>query len=379
MSEKRKIVIIGSAHPLRGGLATYNERLAKAFIQAGDDVRIETFKLQYPSILFPGKTQYSESPAPIDIHIEASINSINPFNWIKVGRKIRKQNPDIVIVKFWMPFMAPCFGKIARIIKKKRSTKIISIIDNIIPHEKRAGDRMLSNYFVKAVDGFVAMSKSVLDDLETFDKLKPKVFCPHPLYDNFGEVIPKEIAKQKLGLDASKKYILFFGFIRDYKGLDLLLEAFAKCTEKDKSLRLLVAGEFYTDSKQYFEIIKKHHLEELVHMHNDFIPDEKVVDYFCAADIVVQPYKDATQSGVTQIAYHFNKPMIVTDVGGLAEIVPNGKVGFVVSPVVTEIADAMLNFFQNQKEEEFSSNAAIEKAKYSWDKMVDAIEELCKL
>lgn len=378
MNEKRKIVIIGSAHPLRGGLATYNERLAKAFMQKGDEVTIETFKLQYPSILFPGKTQYSDSPAPKDLHIEVSVNSINPFNWTKVGRKIRKQNPDIVIIKFWMPFMAPCFGKIARIVKKNKHTKVISIIDNIIPHEKRAGDRMLANYFVKTVDGFVAMSKSVLDDLETFDKQKPKVFCPHPLYDNFGEPISKEIAKQNLGLDASLKYILFFGFIRDYKGLDLLLEAFAKCAEKDKSLRLLVAGEFYTDSKPYFEIIKNHNLEGSVLMHNDFIPDEKVGDYFCAADIVVQPYKDATQSGVTQIAYHFNKPMIVTDVGGLAEIVPDGKVGFVVEPVINDIAEAIQRFYIEKKEEEFSKNSAVEKLKYSWDKMVEAIEELCK-
>jgi D-inositol-3-phosphate glycosyltransferase len=373
-----KIVIIGSAYPLRGGLATYNERLARAFIQKGNDVTIETFTLQYPSILFPGKTQYSESPAPKDLHIEVSINSINPFNWIKVGRKIRKQNPDIVIIKFWMPFMAPCFGKIARIIKKNSHTKIISIIDNIIPHEKRAGDRMLANYFVKAVDGFVAMSKSVLDDLETFDKNKSKIFCPHPLYDNFGEAIPKEFAKQKLGLDASKKYILFFGFIRDYKGLDLLLEAFSLCAEKDKSLRLIVAGEFYTDSKPYIEIIKKHHLEESILMHNDFIPDEKVSEYFCASDIVVQPYKDATQSGVTQIAFHFNKPMIVTDVGGLAEIVPNGKVGYIVKPIVSEISEAILRFYNENKEEEFSKNAAAEKMKYSWDKMVEAIEQLGK-
>jgi glycosyltransferase involved in cell wall biosynthesis len=308
---------------LRGGLATYNERLAREFMQKGCNVIIYTFSLQYPSFLFPGKTQFSESPAPNDLNIKVCVNSINPFNWLKIGKEIRKQNPDIVIIKFWMPFMAPCFGKIARIIKKNKHTKIISIIDNIIPHEKRAGDRILANYFVKAVDGFVAMSKSVLNDLETFDKKKPKVFCPHPLYDNFGEIIPKENAKQKLGLDASLKYILFFGFIREYKGLDLMLEAFAKCVERDKSLRLIIAGEFYTDSKPYFEIIKKHKLEDLVLMHNDFIPDEKVAAYFCASDIVVQPYKDATQSGVTQIAYHFNKPMIVTNVGGLAEIIPD--------------------------------------------------------
>ncbi len=378
MTDKRKIVIIGPANPLRGGLATYNERLAHAFIQKGYDVAIETFKLQYPSFLFPGKTQYSDSAAPKDIRINISVSSVNPFNWLKVGRKIRKQKPDIVIIKFWMPFMAPCFGKIARIIKKNNHSKIISIIDNIIPHEKRTGDRALANYFIKAIDGFIAMSKSVLNDLETFDNKKPKIFCAHPLYDNFGEIIPKDIAKNKLKLDVTLNYILFFGFIRDYKGLDLLLKAFAKCVEKNKSLRLIVAGEFYTDSKPYFEIIKKNELEDFVLMYNDFIPDEKVVEYFCASDIVVQPYKNATQSGVTQIAYHFNKPMIVTDVGGLAEIVPDGKTGYVVKPDITEIANAILNFYNNNKEREFSKNAENEKLKYSWDKMVEAIESLTK-
>jgi len=369
-------VIIGPAYPFRGGLATYNERLARAFMQKGDEVIIHTFSLQYPSFFFPGKTQYSDSPAPKDLHIEVSVNSVNPFNWVRIGRKIRKYKPDIVIIKFWIPFMGPCFGTIARKIRKNGHSKIISIIDNIIPHEKRPGDRVLAKYFVNAVDGFVAMSKSVLDDLETFDKKKPKLFCAHPLYDNFGAIIPKEVAIQKLGLDSSLNYILFFGFIRDYKGLDLLLEAFSICINKDNSLRLIVAGEFYSDPKPYFEIIKKNNLEEYVLMHNDFIPDEKVADYFCASDIVVQPYKDATQSGVTQIAYHFNKPMIVTDVGGLAEIVTDGKVGYVVKPEITEIADAILKFYKNNKEEEFSANAALEKQRYGWEKMTEAIEQL---
>jgi len=376
LADKRKIVIIGPAYPFRGGLATYNERLARAFMQKGDEVIIHTFSLQYPSFFFPGKTQYSDSPAPKDLHIEVSVNSVNPFNWVRIGRKIRKYKPDIVIIKFWIPFMGPCFGTIARKIRKNGHSKIISIIDNIIPHEKRPGDRVLAKYFVNAVDGFVAMSKSVLDDLETFDKKKPKLFCAHPLYDNFGAIIPKEVAIQKLGLDSSLNYILFFGFIRDYKGLDLLLEAFSICINKDNSLRLIVAGEFYSDPKPYFEIIKKNNLEEYVLMHNDFIPDEKVADYFCASDIVVQPYKDATQSGVTQIAYHFNKPMIVTDVGGLAEIVTDGKVGYVVKPEITEIADAILKFYKNNKEEEFSANAALEKQRYGWEKMTEAIEQL---
>ncbi len=376
MKSTRKIIIIGSAYPFRGGLAAYNERLAREYIKNGDDVVIYTFTLQYPSFLFPGKSQYSESPAPTDIKIIRIVNSINPLNWIKVGNRIKKQKPDLVIIKFWIPFMAPCFGTIARRIKKNNFTKIISIVDNIIPHEKRVGDRILASYFVQAVHGFVAMSKSVMEDIKLFNKTKPVLFCPHPLYDHFGEIIPKEKAICNLKLDTNYKYILFFGFIRDYKGLDLLLKSFAKLSIKNKSIKLIVAGEFYTDSKPYFDLIKINQLDEFVIMHNNFIPDEKVADYFCASDIVVQPYKNATQSGVTQIAYHFNKPMIVTDVGGLAEIIPDGKVGYVVKPDSEKLAEVIFKFFDLNKEKEFMEAASVEKDKYSWTNMIKTIEKI---
>ncbi|MFC2111528.1 glycosyltransferase, partial [Bacteroidota bacterium] len=238
-------------------------------------------------------------------------------------------------VKFWIPFMGPCFGTINRIIRKNKHTRIISIIDNIIPHEKRPGDKVLANYFVKSVDGFVSMSKSVLTDLETFDKQKPKLFNPHPLYDNFGENIPKQKAKQNLKLDENINYLLFFGLIRDYKGLDLLLDAFADNRFNELPIKLLVAGEFYSNKDKYYEQVEKLNLKDKVIFTNDFVPDSQVADYFCASDIIVQPYKDATQSGVTQIAYHFEKPMLVTDVGGLAEIVPK-EVGYVVQPNAKE-------------------------------------------
>ncbi len=376
MKSTRKIIIIGSAYPFRGGLAAYNERLAREYIKNGDDVVIYTFTLQYPLFLFPGKSQYSESPAPTDIKIIRIVNSINPLNWIKVGNRIKKQKPDLVIIKFWIPFMAPCFGTIARRIKKNNFTKIISIVDNIIPHEKRVGDRILASYFVQAVHGFVAMSKSVMEDIKLFNKTKPVLFCPHPLYDHFGEIIPKEKAICNLKLDTNYKYILFFGFIRDYKGLDLLLKSFAKLSIKNKSIKLIVAGEFYTDSKPYFDLIKINQLDEFVIMHNNFIPDEKVADYFCASDIVVQPYKNATQSGVTQIAYHFNKPMIVTDVGGLAEIIPDGKVGYVVKPDSEKLAEVIFKFFDLNKEKEFMEAASVEKEKYSWTNMIKTIEKI---
>jgi D-inositol-3-phosphate glycosyltransferase len=376
MTVPAKIVLIGSAHPLRGGLATFNERLIREYRANGAEAVIYTFSLQYPSMLFPGKTQLSDEPAPDNLPIYIKVNSINPFNWIKVGRELRRQKPDLVIVKYWMPFMAPCFGTICRIIKGNRHSRIITIIDNLIPHEHRPGDRLLSNYWIGSVDGCVAMSRSVLDDLEQFDSTKPKIYCPHPLYDNFGHATTKEEAMARLNLDPGYRYVLFFGFIRDYKGLDLLLEAFADERLRQMKVKLLVAGEFYCDPKPYQEIIARHHLGERVIMSNDFIPDSKVLNYFCAADLVVQPYKSATQSGVTQIAYHFNKPMIITNVGGLAEFVPHEKVGYVVNPDPAEISSSIVRFYSENKESEFSASAAIEKQKYSWENMVKAIDSL---
>ncbi len=378
MGANKKIVIVGQAYPLRGGLAAYNERLARAFTEQAYDVSIESFKLQYPSFLFPGKTQYSTDPPPKGLSINTSVNSINPFNWIRVGLKIRKARPDLVIIKFWLPFMAPCFGTIARIIRWKRKTKLISIIDNIIPHEKRAFDRTLANYFVKGMHAFIAMSKSVLTDLDTFNKKKPKLFSPHPLYDHFGKIENREEALKKLGLDPQFRYLLFFGFIRDYKGLDLLLEAFGSKEFENQKVKLIVAGEFYTDQKLYQDIIEKHQMQARVIMDNDFIPDSKVADYFNAADVVVQPYKTATQSGVTQIAYHFEKPMIVTDVGGLSEIIPDKKVGYVVQPEVDEVSKAIQKILQLPSEK-FLENIKLEKQKYSWDRMLETINKLLKM
>ncbi len=376
MPEKRKIVIVGSAFPLRGGLSAYNERLARAYLQRGDEVIIYTFSLQYPNFLFPGKTQYSTDPAPSDLNIKVKINSVNPLNWIWIGQEIRKLNPDLVIIKFWIPFMAPCLGTIARIIRKNKHTKIISIIDNIIPHEKRPGDKWLGKYWVKSADGFIVMSRNVLSDLDAFDKNKPKKFCPHPLYDHYGEILPKVVSRKLLSLDEEGRNILFFGFIRDYKGLDLLLKAMADERIKSMKIKLLVAGEFYNQSEPYHNIVKEYNLQDHVIMSNDFIPDRDVAKYFCACDIVVQPYKDATQSGVTQIAYHFNKPMITTNVGGLAEIVPDGRVGYVIRPDSKEIADAIVKFYSGDNEAVFIENIRIEKEKYSWERMTETIDKL---
>lgn len=375
MPDNRKVVLIGPAHPLRGGLATYNERLVREYRKGGADASVITFRLQYPSILFPGKTQYSSEPAPSDIPVRIALNSINPFNWIRIGNELKKARPDLLIVKFWIPFMAPCFGTICRIARKNGHTRVVSIVDNIIPHEKRMLDRQLAAYWVNSADVFIAMSKAVLGDLEKFDTRKPKIYCPHPLYDTFGEPVSREEAIRRLELDPAYRYLLFFGFIRDYKGLDLLLKAFADPRIRESRLKLLVAGEFYTDPEPYHDLIRESGIGERIILSNDFIPGSEVVNYFCAADLVVQPYKSATQSGVTQVAYHFDKPMVITDVGGLSEFVPDGKVGYVVKPDPAEIADAILRFYREDRAGEFSANAALEKRKYSWARMVEAIDE----
>ena len=370
-----KIAILGTAWPYRGGLAVYNERLAREFAAEGDEVTIYTFTLQYPSFLFPGKTQYSTEPAPSDLRIIRILNSINPLNWLKTGRAIKKLCPDILVIKFWLPFMAPCLGKVARMVRRNGKTKVVSILDNIIPHEHRPGDRLFGRYFTRSVDGFVAMSDSVLEDLGQFDVYKPRVFCRHPLYDNFGPKASRDEALKFLNLDPEQRYMLFFGLIRDYKGLDLLLRAYADSRFRKMNVKLIVAGEFYSGSEKYFELEKELGLEGMVVWKSDFVPDSEVRYCFGAADIIVQPYKSATQSGVTQIAYHFEKPMLVTDVGGLAEIVPDGKVGYVVQPDSARIADALVDFFENNRQDQFTEGILSEKKQYAWSNMTRSVKK----
>lgn len=372
----KTVKIIGPAYPYRGGIATTNERLAQEFNSMGFDATIETFTVQYPSFLFPGKTQFNPKAAPENLKVIRSINSINPLNWIGVGRRIKKEKPDLIIIRYWLPFMAPCLGTIAGIIKRNGHTKVVCLADNIIPHEHRPGDRQLTNYFIQRIDGLVAMSKSVLGDAHTFNKDLPVGFCPHPLFDNYGERLPEALAKQQLKLDVNTRYLLFFGFIRDYKGLDLLLNAFADERLRKFPVKLLVAGEYYSSPEPYLELIKKNHLEQLVELRTEFIADEEVNLYFSAADMVVQPYKSATQSGVTQIGYHFNKPMLVTNVGGLSEIIPDGKIGYVTEPDSLKIADALVDFYTRERMSEFEANIVEEKKKFSWSNMVNTFLSL---
>ncbi len=375
MPDQSTIIIIGPAHPLRGGLASFNERLARQFQHSGHRVIVYTFSLQYPGFLFPGTTQFSSEPAPKDIDIRVVINSINPISWFKVGGEIRKLKPAIVIVRYWLPFMGPCLGTILREVKKNGISKVICIADNIIPHEKRLGDNPFTKYFIKPVDAFVTMSRKVMADLRLFDKQKPAVFVAHPLYDNFGEPVLKSEARSVLGLSQDQKIILFFGFIRPYKGLGLLLEAMSDERIKAAGIRLLVAGEFYEESQPYLDQIKNLGITDTVILKTEFIPDSQVRYYLCAADLVVQPYKHATQSGVTPLAYHFEKPMIVTRVGALPDMVPHEKVGLVADPNAASLADEILHFY-SLGEDWFIPHIKEEKKKYTWDLLEQNIKLL---
>jgi glycosyltransferase involved in cell wall biosynthesis len=368
----KRVLIIGPAHPLRGGLATFNQRLAAEFM--GQEMRCEivSFSLQYPSFLFPGTTQYSSDPAPQNLVIHTLINSVNPLNWVIVGNKLRRWKPDLIVVRYWLPVMGPALGTMLRMVKRNHHTRIICIADNVIPHEKRPGDTPFTRYFLKACDGFVTMSEKVLGDLRQFEPTKPAQLVQHPLYDNFGEPIPAAEARKRLGLSSEEKILLFFGFIRQYKGLDMLLQAMADERIRQAGIRLLVAGEFYEDDKPYHQLIQDLQLQESVILRTNFIPDSEVRDYLCAGDCVVQPYRNATQSGVTPLAYHFEKPMIVTNVGGLPALVPHEKVGLVTEPSPTALADAILHFYQ-LGEQYFIPHLRSEKQKYSWAKLTEAI------
>lgn len=369
------IVILGSAYPLRGGgLATFNERLATAMLEAGHRVTIYTFSLQYPGILFPGKTQYADGPPPDKLDIKVKLNSINPLNWVSVGREISRLKPDYLVIRYWIPFMAPSLGTVAAIVKKNRHTRVVALADNIVPHEKRPGDTLLTRYFIRHIHHFVAMSGQVSDDLLALDVPLSRIHvCPHPLYDNFGTPVPQTEARHQLELPLGKPLALFFGFIREYKGLDLLIKALAHPKLRQLDVKLVVAGEFYTSEKPYIELAKEYGVEDRIIWKTEFIPNELVRHYFCASDLVVQPYKSATQSGVTQVAYHFDKPMVVTNVGGLPEMVTHGKAGYVVNPDPESIADAMVVFFEQNRAAELIAHIQLEKKRFSWTRLVNTL------
>ena len=367
-----KIFIIGPAFPLRGGPAQFNENLCLELNKEGHDAQIISYKLQYPNFLFPGSSQFEKSgSAPLGIKIHTILNTINPFNWLMVARFIRKQKPDFILFRYWLPFFGPCLGTIGKLVKSH--TKVLALTDNIIPHEKRIGDHVFTKYFVKNCDGFIAMSKVVLNDLSIFTQNLNKAYSPHPMYENYGDLISIDLARKKLNLNPHDKIILFFGLIRHYKGLDILLEALAAPEIKNQGVKLLIAGEFYDDKNFYLQLIKKLNLQDCVIVHDKFIPNDEVRDYFCASNLVAQTYRNATNSGVTMVGYFYEKPMLVTNVGGLSEIVPNEVCGYVVENNCALISEKVVDFFTNDREKEFVKNVKIEKKKYEWIEFINSL------
>ena len=377
-----KIVILGTAWPYRGGLATFNERLARQFVAEGHEVEIWTFTLQYPSFLFPGKTQFSTERKPEDLFIRRELNSCNPFNWLRVGRAICKAAPDMLICCYWMAFFAPAYGLISRIAKRNGKTRCVALVHNMLPHEPSVLDKLFAPYFVKSQDAFVALSESVVRDIESIEKKiinhkseiinRPKVSSPHPIYDHYGERMSKAEACKVLGLPADIHYMLFFGLVRAYKGLDLLLDAFGQVKDQLPDLQLIIAGEFYEDEDKYCAQIAANGLAERVIIRNEFIPDADLRKYFGAADLIVQPYKSATQSGVTQVAFHFEKPMLVTNVGGLGEIVHDHKMGYACAPTAEAIAEDLEDYFDKNRQTAYTKYLQKEKTKYAWSNLTKA-------
>lgn len=367
--QQKKIIIVGPAYPFRGGIAAFDERMAIDLLRLGHTVEIVNFTTQYPAFLFPGKTQYTSEPIPVLLKITRLLSSINPISWFRTAKYLRKQNPDLIILRFWIPFMGPALGTVGRLVGNK--SKVIGFVDNLIPHEKRIGDKLLSKYFVNSCDGFISLSKQVKEEIERFTT-KECLMAPHPVYDHYGDKATKQDSCEELNLNPDTNYILFFGFIRNYKGLDLLVKAFSESNLKVKNYKLLIAGEFYEDEKQYLDLITSLQLNEYIELHSHYIPDEEIKYYFGACDLVVQPYRSATQSGISQLAYHFEKPMIVTNVGGLPEIVKNEETGYVTEVNPTAISNAMNAFIEGDIHR-FDKAIQLEKTKYTWSHLSQTI------
>lgn len=369
-----RIVIVSTAYPLRGGIAHYSALLYK-HLSKQHDVSIVTFSRQYPAFLFPGKSQEEQGGGGTVVPSEQLIDSINPFTWYSAARAIARKKPDLLIFKYWLPFFGPCFGTISRLVRRWTGARTLFICDNVIPHEKRPGDRAFTRYAFRSVDSFLVQSRAVERDLTSFQPDAHYQFAPHPVYEIFGRGMAKADARKKLGLN-DERVILFFGYIRRYKGLHILLDAMPKILKK-MNVKLMVVGEFYGDEDSYRRQLAENRLQTDVMVHSAYVPNEEVGIYFSACDVVVLPYVAATQSGIVQIAYQFDKPVIATDVGGLSEVVLNEKTGFIVPPNQPDaLANAVVRFYEEKREDDFIASVRDEKKNYSWERLVEAIETL---
>lgn len=358
-----RIAILSCFHPYRGGIAQFNASLS-AELGRTDEVRAFNFKRQYPDFLFPGKTQFvTEDDEAVPVESTALLDTVNPFSWVKTARAIRDWNPDVLIMRYWMPFFAPSLGFVAR--KMKSGCKVIAILDNVLPHERRFFDKPLTGYFLSGIDGCVTLCSEVASDLFA---IKPSAKCMvgfHPLYSHFGERMERKDAENVLGLEHGKKNILFFGLVREYKGLDILIDAFGKL---DNGYQLIIAGEPYGSFKPYADLIEKSPGRDRIHCFLNYIRDSEVKKYFSVCDVAVLPYRSATQSGVSSVSYHFGVPMIVTGVGGLRETIGDRGTGLVADEVSADaIKTEIVRFFSDGSiRAECIRNIETEKVRLSW-------------
>ena len=364
-----KIAFLSTFYPFRGGIAQFNALMYRAF-EKEHQVKAFTFKRQYPNFLFPGETQYvTKEDVADEIPSEEVLDSINPITYITTARKVKKFAPDIFITKYWMTFFGPSLGYVAK--KLNKNVKRISVLDNVIPHEKRFFDGFCNRFFLKNNDGFIVMSDAVLKDLLSIKPEAKYIRVNHPVYNHFPEPIKQQLAQQNLKVDPTKKTLLFFGFIRDYKGLDLLIQAMDIL---DDNYQLIIAGEVYGSFDKYQVLIDNSTAKNRIALYNQYIGDNEVADYFSAADVCILPYKSATQSGITSIANHYNLPIIATNVGGLKETIHHQKTGWIVdSPSVKEIAASIKDYFEGQYKSVFAAEIEKEKKANSWENFVEKI------
>lgn len=372
---RRRIALVGPAAPFRGGIAQFTDTIASGLRDRGHHVYVATFKRQYPAFLFPGKTQFDQEKKAL-ASAERLIDSVNPVTWVKTAKQILRRDVTAVAFQYWMPYFAPAYATIAGRLKN-HGIRVLAVVHNVVPHEKHVGDDRLGRYFLEKCDAYLTLSDAVAEDLREMGMTAPSETVAHPVYQHFGEAIPRDEARRRLGVPGDAELLLFFGFVRPYKGLRTLLEAMRGIAAERPNVRLIVAGEFYEDEASYRDMIDDLELGATVDVRADYIPESEVRTYFSAANLVVQPYESATQSGVVQTAYNFDRPVVVTDVGGLAEVVPDDQAGYVVpAKDPAALAEAVVRYFAEAKEDAFVDGVKREKERYTWTRLLDVLEQM---